>query len=206
MSALAYAEPLVSVPADRGRFRWHARLGMTCWSPSVHRLHGYQPGVVVPSAAVALEHKHPDDLLGCVDVLHRAMLTNRLVVHEHRLVAADGEVRQVLMVARPVVDELGPADQLCGFLLPVDESEGEAHRTRPSSTGALSWLPATFAISVAAVRVLLAAQRPTAAWRQPPLRPLDEVATTSGSDHRRDLEDRMFPLEHLTLGPVRIPV
>lgn len=205
MSALALVEPLRGVPADRGRFRWHVRLGTTFWSPSVYRLHGYLPGSVVPSAAVALGHKHPDDLLECVDVLHAAMLTNRVIVHEHRIVTTEGEVRQVLMVARPVVDDRGSAEQLCGFLLPVREDDGTVDQAAPSIAGALSWLPATFAISSDAAQVLVTAQRPTSAWRHAPLRPQDVVETTR-DEQLRHLGDRMFPLEHLTLGTLPIPL
>lgn len=203
VSALVSIEPLLAVPSDHGRFRWDVRQGTTCWSESVYRLHGYSPHEVVPSAALALGHKHPEDLLACTDALHAAMLADRLVVHEHRLVDAAGDVRQVLMIARPVLDGRGAVQQVCGFLLAVEGGQGELGPHPAPGVDALERVPATFDVSPAAARVLHAAQRPIAAWRTPT--PWRWSAATAGTDadRRRDLEDVMFPLEHLTLGTVR---
>ena len=118
LPVLVRAGTELALPLDHGRFRWDVENGTTEWSESVYRLHGHRLGRMVPSAAVALGHKHPDDLHGCIDALHAGMLANRLVVHEHRLVDTAGRVRQALMVARPVCDRAGVVKQLCGFLLP----------------------------------------------------------------------------------------
>jgi hypothetical protein len=59
--------PTGPMPGDHGRFRWEIQRGQAVWSDSVYRLYGYRPGQVVPSSALGLGHKHPDDLPDFVD-------------------------------------------------------------------------------------------------------------------------------------------
>jgi hypothetical protein len=198
--------PIEFFPVDRGRFCWTVVRGAAVWADSVYRLHGYQPGQIVVSMALTLDHKHPEDLHGCVDAVHAGMLAGRLIVHEHRLIDARGQVQPVVLIARPVKDAQGRVRDLCGFLLPTNTTLGPAGDPT-SLRGSASLIPLlmdAFQVSAAAAQVLLAARRPLTARRTPQQRALAGAytGTDHGSDLRRTLEDSMFPLEHLTLEPI----
>src|SRR4051794_39974502 len=120
VTALASATTSTNVLPGPGRFRWDIVAGTLTWSRSLFRLHGYKPGEVTPSPALALQHKHPDDFHGCVDALHAGLLTARLIVHEHRVVDRHQQIRPALMIARGTESERGRAAVLWGLLLPTD--------------------------------------------------------------------------------------
>ena len=180
--------------------------GTAVWSDSVHRLHGYRPGQITPTGALTFDHQHADDLRGWVDAVHAGILGNRLIVHEHRLIDAIGEVQPVVMIARPVADGQGGIRQLCGFLLPTKVSWGSAddptlHR------GAAPLIPVlmdSFGVSEPAARVLLAARRPLAAWRTPEQEAFAEACDGPDYSLHRTLGDSMFPLAHLALETVEL--
>jgi len=48
-------------PQRVGRFRFFVEDQRWEWSDAVARMHGYEPGTVVPTTELLLEHKHPDD-------------------------------------------------------------------------------------------------------------------------------------------------
>ena len=207
MTAVASAPaPTFALPADSGRFSTNIARGTAVWSESVHRLHGYRPGQVTPSGALTFDHLHPDDLHSCVDAVHAGMLANRLIVHEHRLVDASGEVRPVVMIARPVTDGEGQARRLCGFMLPTNLNWDSADNPtrRRGAAPLLPLLIESFEVTEPAARVLLAARRPLAAWRTSEQGAFVETFTSPGYDLRRTLEDSMFPLAHLALEPVEL--
>jgi hypothetical protein len=201
MTALPFCRPR---PDDHGWFGWNIARGTAVWSDSVHRLHGYEPGQVIPSSALTFHHKHPDDLYGCIDALHAAMVEDRLVVHEHRLLDAHGQARSAVMVCRPVSDGQGRMRNLRGFLLPTDVA-------LPRPGGAVGEAPApltrlledVFEVSEPAARVLLGVRRPLTARRSQQQQDFARRYRTAGcSDLRLTLEDSLFPLEHLTLEPL----
>jgi hypothetical protein len=189
-------------PCDQGWFSWNIARGTALWSDSVHRLHGYEPGQIVPSSALTFHHKHPEDLYGCVDALHAGMLEKRLVVHEHRLVDAQRQPRAVVMVCRPVSDCEGRTRSLRGFLLPSDPAFERARGLGLSAGQAplTQLLGSVFEVSEGAARALLAARRPLTARRSQQQQDFARryTATAGDRDLRRTLEDSLFPLEHLT--------
>src|SRR5690606_16902586 len=44
-----------------GQYRLDLTTGVWWWSPETYRLHGFEPGEVVPTTALVLAHKHPED-------------------------------------------------------------------------------------------------------------------------------------------------
>jgi hypothetical protein len=209
MTALASpAAPIRFFPVDLGRFCWTIVRGAAVWADSVYQLHGYQPGQAIPSTALTFGHKHPEDLHGCVDAVHAGMLAGRLIVHEHRLIDARGQVQPVVMIARPVKDARGRVRDLSGFLLPTNTNLGPASDPTCGRGGAslIPLLMDAFQVSAAAARVLLAARRPLTARRTPQQQALARAytGTDHGSNLRRTFEDGMFPLEHLILEPTEL--
>lgn len=204
MTARTHPTPSTSaVPADCGWFGWNIARGTTVWSDSVYRLHGYRPGQIIPSSALAFHHKHRDDLYGCVDALHAGMVDDRLIVHEHRLVDAQGQTRTVVMIARPVGDGQGRVRNIRGFLLPVDPAQERdaGSSVRRGGVPLVRVLVDAFGVSEPAARVMLSSRRPMTARRDEQQQDFAQrhAVTGHGSDLRRILEDSLFPLEHLTL-------
>jgi len=202
-SALPVDRPVLG---DFGWFGWNIARGTVVWSDSVHHLHGYETGQVVPSSTLTFHHKHHEDLYGCVDALHAGMVQNRLVVHEHRLVDAARQVREVVMVCRPVNDGQGRTRNLRGFLLPTDPESVDQLGSSGGEAGLIPVLMDAFGVSEAAARVLCSARRPLTTRRSHQQREFAQryAASTPTSDLRRTLEDSLFPLEHLTLEHVTL--
>jgi hypothetical protein len=196
------------LPADLGRFAWDVAARKVVWSDSVYHLHGYRPGQILPSPSLALAHKHREDLPECVDALHAGMLSDRLIVHEHRVVDTHGRVRPVVMVARSARTEEGQVRSLQGFLLSTSvQLERSTHPVSDWATrSVVPVIMTAFGISEPAARVVLGCRRPLTARRSPEERAAVEWydgAQTCG-DLRRTIEDGMFPLNHLSFKLVAL--
>ncbi len=73
---LARAAPHLNVGSFRFWFvgqRWE-------WSDEVARMHGYEPGSVMPTTELLLSHKHPDDRRHVQDLLDHAPALRRVVL------------------------------------------------------------------------------------------------------------------------------
>jgi hypothetical protein len=195
---------LSTTPADHGWYSWNIARGSAIWSESVYRLHGYEPGEVVATSALTFHHKHPEDLHECVDALQVGMLTKRLIVHEHRLVDAQRQVRPVVMIARAVTDDRGHTRNLRGFLLPVDGKLADEHTAHRGAAPLVPVLMKAFQVSEAAAQVMLDCRRKLTARRSRQQQDFAQQYRLSGAggNVRLMLEDSMFPLDHLTLEPV----
>jgi anti-anti-sigma regulatory factor len=107
-----------SLPAP-GTFHLLADGSLT-WTPDVFRLHGFEPGEVVPSADLMLAHCHRDDRPALAAVLRGAPCaadTGRSV--RYRLLDATGgehAVLAVLTAPAPTVPGDGPAAGTTGVL------------------------------------------------------------------------------------------
>lgn len=205
MTALSASSPADHpLPDDHGWSAWNIARGSAVWSDSVHRLHGYEPGLLIPSSALTFHHEHPDDRYACIDASHAAMVEDRLVVHEHRLLDAHGQTRSVVMVCRPVSDAQGRMRNFRGFLLPTDDGLPRHGRPLGDGRAPLTRLFAdAFEVSEPAARVLLGVRRPLTARRSQQQQDFARrYPTTVSSDLRRTLEDSLFPLEHLTFEPL----
>jgi len=174
--------------------------GRRDWSDSVYRLHGYEPGAATLTTSLVLGHKHPGDLHGYVDALHAGMVHDRLIVHEHRLVAADGRVQPVLLVARPVQDTLGTTRTLHGFYLST-ACDHEGGHARPSSSARL--LAGEFGLTAPAAELLVRCRRSRTLRRSPEEQasPAARRPTGPSTDLRRVIEESMFPAEHFLPNP-----
>lgn len=89
-----------AMPYSRiGRFSFHTVEGTWDWDDEVFRIHGLKPGSVAPTTDYMLSCKHPDDRASVAEVLFRAQRDGKPFSVSHRLVAADGVERRVIMVA-----------------------------------------------------------------------------------------------------------
>lgn len=81
-----------------GKFSFNTVAGIWDWDEEVFRIHGLQPWSLTPTTEYMLSCKHPEDRAGVAEVLVRAQRDGKPFSVSHRLIAADGVERRVLMV------------------------------------------------------------------------------------------------------------
>ena len=103
----------VSVGAFRFWFvgqRWE-------WSDEVARMHGYEPGSVVPTTELLLSHKHPEDRAHVQDLLDRALHCQSPFSSRHRFIDTAGNVHDAIVVADRMADETGAVVGTAGYYI-----------------------------------------------------------------------------------------
>jgi ANTAR domain/PAS fold len=101
----------VSVGAFRFWFvgqRWE-------WSDEVARMHGYEPGSVVPTTEILLSHKHPEDRDQVQDLVDRALHSKSSFSSRHRFIDTAGNVHDAIVVADRMTDEAGAVVGTAGY-------------------------------------------------------------------------------------------
>jgi hypothetical protein len=95
-----------SRPALVGRFTYRPKTDEWWWSDNMFRIHGFDPGSVVPTTDLVMRHIHPDDV-------DRAWESREAVVEEkepfsfvHRLITAS-RAEQVVLAAGHLEDDDG---------------------------------------------------------------------------------------------------
>lgn len=89
-----------------GAFRYVVATREWWWSDEVYRMHGFEPGEVVPTTAMILAHKHPDDRDRYAGSLSDAVQRGGTFASVHRIVDANGDERVLAAVgdAKPSAD------------------------------------------------------------------------------------------------------
>ncbi len=86
-------------PARRpGRFSYDRSVEEWQWDDEVYRIHGHEPGAIVPTLDVILECVDPAEREVVASVLHRVLLAAEAGGISYRLLAADGAERRVVLV------------------------------------------------------------------------------------------------------------
>ena len=81
------------VAHQTGPFRYDVAQDRWWWSDEVYRMHGFEPGEVVPTTAMILAHKHPDDRERYAGALTSASLLGGTFASVHRILDAQGKER-----------------------------------------------------------------------------------------------------------------
>lgn len=105
-----------------GPFRYEVTTDTWWWSDEVYRMHGFEPGEVVPTTAMILAHKHPDDRERYAGALASASVLGGWFASVHRIIDAHGEERVLATVgeARTAVD--GTVSEITGQFVDVTAS------------------------------------------------------------------------------------
>ena len=83
-----------------GRYRYDLATQVWWWSDETFRIHGFEPGDVVPTTAVVLAHKLPEDPARVSQVLEEAALTGEPFSSVHRILDAKGRQRTLAVVGQ----------------------------------------------------------------------------------------------------------
>ncbi|QGQ19463.1 ANTAR domain-containing protein [Cellulomonas sp. JZ18] len=95
----------------------------------MYRLHGFEPHEVVPTTALVLAHKHPDDRDVARRLLDDAACSDAPFGSVHRIMDATGRARVVAFVGRrrPCAPEEGAVVE--GYFLDVTDEVAERSRS-----------------------------------------------------------------------------
>jgi hypothetical protein len=105
-----------------GKFSFNTEAGIWDWDDEVFRIHGLQPLSITPTTEYMLSCKHPEDRAGVSEVLVRAQRDGKPFSASHRLTAADGVERRVLMVCDAGVrDGAGSVTSIAGYYIDLTE-------------------------------------------------------------------------------------
>jgi hypothetical protein len=98
------------------------------WSDEVARMHGYEPGSVVPTTEMLLPHKHPDDRAHVQDLLDHALHSGGSFSSRHRFIDTAGNVHDAIVVADRMSDESGAVVGTAGYYVDLTDTFDEARQ------------------------------------------------------------------------------
>jgi hypothetical protein len=101
------------------------------WSDEVARMHGYEPGAVVPTTKLLLSHKHPEDRAHVQDLLDYALQSEESFSSRHRFMDTAGKVHDAIVVADRMLDDAGAVLGTAGYYIDLTNTFDETrHETR----------------------------------------------------------------------------
>ncbi len=110
---------LVMGPGDAqrvGRFRFFLAGQRWEWSDVVARIHGYEPGTLIPDTELLLSHKHPEDGQRVADALARVL------EGEHRIIDTAGHIHWVIVVGERMFNAAGTLSGTAGFYVDITDT------------------------------------------------------------------------------------
>ena len=110
-----------------GTFDWHIATGRILWSPTVERLHGYDPGTLPAAAQSYCNQLHPEDRERVRAQLQEILAGTDGHRIEYRIVRPDGESRWLECFAKVFPDARGQVVRVVGMCADVTERK-EAER------------------------------------------------------------------------------
>lgn len=126
-------EPVVAAMAggDReqlGWFEYDLDTDTWTWSETLFQIHGFEPGEVVPSTAIFVSHKHPDDRAHTDEVLAAALTTGQPFCCRHRIITSRQEVRTVVTIGQGTLDDKGRVTRVTGYFVDITDAAAQVSR------------------------------------------------------------------------------
>ena len=87
-----------------GRYRYDRATGGWWWSPEMFALYGLAAGAPVPDTEAYLQYQHAEDRTRVLEAISGACATGRDFALETRIIRADGQERDVVLVGEPHLD------------------------------------------------------------------------------------------------------
>ena len=154
-------------PGPTGTFHVDRDSGAWTWSDELYAIYGFDVGEVVPSADLVARHLHPEDRDEVARLLAESMETGAPFSLWHRLVTAQGAVRQVVMLSAGEFDDDRTLVGVRGYVVDlteplrlaasreVDDAMEQMARSRPVIDQAKGALMLVYAVDEAAAFELL---------------------------------------------------
>ncbi|MEO3756963.1 PAS and ANTAR domain-containing protein [Mycobacterium sp. B14F4] len=98
------------------------------WSDEVTRMHGYEPGTVVPTTELLLAHKHPDDRRHVEDLLDHSLHCGGSFSSRHRFIDTSGRVHTVVVLADRMFDDNGAVIGTEGYYVDLTDTFAQTRR------------------------------------------------------------------------------
>jgi hypothetical protein len=98
------------------------------WSDEVARMHGYEPGQVVPTTKLLLSHKHPEDRAHVQDLLDYALQSEESFSSRHRFIDTAGNVHDAIVVADRMLDDSGVVVGTAGYYIDLTDTFDETRQ------------------------------------------------------------------------------
>jgi hypothetical protein len=117
------------------RFRYDVRSGDWWWSPGMFGLHGLTDGEVEPTTDLLMGHKHLEDLAATEHTLRGVLATGEPFCCRHRVVDAQGAVREVLSVGEGVCDADGNITTVHGYFVDLTAGFSAGTEDAVAATG-----------------------------------------------------------------------
>jgi hypothetical protein len=95
------------------------------WSDEVARMHGYEPGSVVPTTKLLLSHKHPEDREHVQDLLRHALDSGESFSSRHRFIDTSGAMHDAIVVADRMLDEADEVVGTAGYYIDLTDTFDE---------------------------------------------------------------------------------
>ncbi|QAY70783.1 PAS and ANTAR domain-containing protein [Xylanimonas protaetiae] len=105
-----------------GEFRYDVGSDSWWWSDEVFRMHGFEPGEVVPTTAMILAHKHPEDRERVAGALASTSLHGGTFGSVHRILDATGAERVLGTIGEAHLSDDGSVVDITGHFVDVTGS------------------------------------------------------------------------------------
>jgi hypothetical protein len=122
-SSLSELAPIAGTSSEPvGRFRYYIDQERWWWSDGLFRMHGFEPGEVVPTTSLMLAHQHPDDRARGLDAMIAALADGKPFSSRHRIIDAKKRVHTVVTIGDGFTDPDGTLTQVRGYFIDVTDS------------------------------------------------------------------------------------
>lgn len=126
-------EPVVAAMAggeqeQLGWFEYDLGTDTWTWSETLFQIHGFEPGEIVPSTAVFVSHKHPEDRVHTDEVLAAVLATGEPFCCRHRIITSRQQVRTVVTIGQGTLDETGAVTRVTGYFVDITDAALQASR------------------------------------------------------------------------------
>lgn len=120
-------QAFAGAPQRVGWFRFYFEDQRWEWSEQVQRMHGYEPGTVIPTTELVLAHKHPDDRRQVAETIDEMLLTHRAFSTRHRILDTSGVVHHVVVVGDQLTDHLDVVIGTHGYYVDITPTTDRAY-------------------------------------------------------------------------------
>jgi hypothetical protein len=106
-----------------GPFRYTVPTATWWWADDLYRIHGFEPGDIVPTTDLLVAHKHPEDAAVATAIIQNALTSGQPFALWHRIIDARQRTRTVVQVGDGVHDAEGNLVEVRGYMVDVTGSK-----------------------------------------------------------------------------------